>query len=291
MDVGEYLGGCPVVGGVKGYDFTVLANDDGRKGVLEGSAFSGCDADVEVLFHLWKLGDGGRGEIPMLEGLFDIVAGVGGAVTAQDPGRVVGGIEADTEQMRLAVEGWIGLEGLVDFGEVVAHAGAVIGEWAAGVDEGHDDDFAMELVQADLMAGLIEQRKVRDGVARCGDMILDSGLVVGARLRDDDDFFEAHVLWAGGIAVGKEGGRDEVAGMQFGEGGWIFKAIGHGHGVHQAGDGVVLERDFAAGRVGADYRATDWILLGGRIRGRVRCVVATAGGEDKCGHRQEKQYE
>jgi len=89
----------------------------------------------------------------------------------------------------VVVEGGVGLEGLVDFGEVAAHAWTVVGQRAAGVDEGDEDELAAELLQADFFVGLIEEGEVGDGVADGGHVILDRGFVVGASLGDDDDVF------------------------------------------------------------------------------------------------------
>ena len=159
----------------------------------------------------------------MLEGLFDVVAGVGAAVAAQNFRRVVGGVEADAEQVRVFVERGVGLQGLVDVGEVAAHARAVVGERATGVDEGHQDDFAVKLLEVDRAIGLVEQLEVGNVVALGGDVVVDSGLVVGARLGDDDDVVQAEVGGAGVVVIGEQGSGDEVAGVKFGEDGWISR--------------------------------------------------------------------
>jgi len=110
-------------------------------------------------------------------------------------------------------------------------------------------------------------------------------------LGDDHDFSEAQVFGAGGIVVGEERGGDDVAGMQFGECGGVFEAIGHGHRRHETGDVVVLKQHLAIGGIGADDRSTDGILLRGRARRRrVCCAVATECGDGQRGHCQE-QYD
>ena len=90
----------------------------------------------------------------------------------------------------LAVDGGIGGEGLVDVGEVAAHADAEVGERAARVDEGDEDDLAFELREVDGAAALVEQLEVGNGIAGRRDVVLDGGLVVGARLGGDDDVVE-----------------------------------------------------------------------------------------------------
>lgn len=259
--------------------------------MLQGSVLAGGYADVEVLLHFGQLGEGGSGELPVFEGFVNIVAGVGCAIAAKDFGSVVGGIEADTEEVRVLVERGVGLEGLVDGGEVAAHAGTVIRERAAGVDEGHEDDLAVKLLEIDLVAGLIEQGEVWNYVALGGDVVVDGGLVVWAALGDDHDFSEAQIFGAGGIMVGEERGGDGVAGMQFGKSGGIFEAIGHGHGGHETRDVVVLEENLGIGGVCADDSSTDGILLCGCAQGgRVCGAVATDRGDGQGGHRQEQYH-
>ena len=135
----------------------------------------------------------GRGEVPMEEFLVGVVAGVGSAVAAEDFGRVVGGVEADAEKVGLFVEGGVGGEGLVDVGEVAAHARAEVGELAASVDEGEENDLAVELVEVDGAVALVEEVEVGDGVAGRGDVVGDRRFVVGTGLRDDDDVVELDV--------------------------------------------------------------------------------------------------
>ena len=58
------------------------------------------------------------------------------------------------------MDGGIGGERFVDGGEVAVHAGAVVVEWAAGVDEGDEDDLAFELIEVDGVAVLVEERQL-----------------------------------------------------------------------------------------------------------------------------------
>ena len=58
--------------------------------MVERLAVSGRHADVEELRNGGQIGFAGSGEVPMLEGLFGVLAGVGAAVAAQDLRCVVG---------------------------------------------------------------------------------------------------------------------------------------------------------------------------------------------------------
>ena len=74
---------------------------------------------------------------------FEGVSGEGSSVAlavafAEDRRSVVGGIEADAEQVSLGAERGVSLERSIYFGEVAGHAGAEFGEVAAGVDEGEE---------------------------------------------------------------------------------------------------------------------------------------------------------
>ena len=235
----------------------------------EGLAVAGGDADVEVL------GDGGEfflgwcGEVPVGEGLAGVLAGVGTAVATEDLGGVVGGIEADAEEVGVGVEFGVGGEGFVDFGEVAAHAGAEVGDGAAGVDEGDEECFAFELGEVDGAAALVEELEVGDGVAGLGDVELDGGFVVGAGLSDDDDVIEFGIAEAGGVLLDDDGGGDEVAGVEFADDAGVLELVGHGHGVHETGDGIVLEGD--VGGIGADDLATDG-------EGLLGILVCSGGG-------------
>jgi len=262
FDLGYEVGGLPVVGGGPGGYFAVFADDDGGEGVGERFGVAGGDAYVE------ELGDGGEiffrggGEVPVLEGLGGVVAGVGSAVAAEDLGGVVGGVEGDAEEVGFGVEVGVGLEGFVDHGEVAGHAWAVVGQRAAGVDESGNEDFALELREVDGAVALVEEGEVGDGVSGLWDVVLDGGLVVGTALGYDDDVVEEDVAEFGAVWGGEDGGGDAIAGVELADDAGVFELVGHGHGVHEAGDGLVVEGDLCA--VNGDYLATDGEGLGGR---------------------------
>ena len=233
----------------------VFADEDGREGVGEGFAVAGGDADVEKLCNRGEIFFCGSGEVPVEELLVGVVAGVGAAVAAEDFGGVVGGIEADAEEVGLVVERGVGGEGFVDVGEVAAHAGAEVGELAAGVDEGHQDELALELIEVDGAVALVEEVEVGNGIAGRGDVVGDGRLVVGAGLGDDDDVVELDVGVAVAVLVGEDLGGDAVAGVEFAGDAGVLELVVHGHGFHEAGDVLAVERDVVA--VGGDDLAAD----------------------------------
>src|ERR1700733_13287359 len=98
----------PIVGGIPGDDLAIFADEDGRKGVGERLVVAWSDADIEILCNCGKIFFCGRGEVPVEKFFFGVVAGVGSTVAAEDLRRVVGGVEADAEEVGLVVEGWIG---------------------------------------------------------------------------------------------------------------------------------------------------------------------------------------
>src|ERR1700735_2086195 len=172
--------------------------------MLQGSILSRSYADIEELLHGREVGDGRRGKIPVLKCFVGEVAGVGSAIAAQNLGRVIGGIKADAEQVRVFVERRIRLQCLVNLCKVTTHAGAEIREGAPSVDERHHDDLAAKLLEIDGVVGLVEQLEVGNFVALCGDVVDHSWLVVGARLGDDDDVLEAQIDGSSCIVIGKQ---------------------------------------------------------------------------------------
>src|SRR5260370_12165635 len=221
-----------VVGGVPGGDLAVFAEEDGGEGVGDGLGVGVGDAYGEEVSYGGEVFFGGRGEVPVGEGLFGVVAGVGSAVAAEDLGGVVGGIEADAEEVGPVVEGGVGGQGFVYVGEVAGHAGAEVGQGAAGVDEGDEDDLALEPGEMDGAVALVEEVEVGDVVAGVGDVVLDGGLVVGAGLGDDDDVVELGVAEAGGVLLDDDFGGDAVAGVELADDAGVLELVGHGHGFH-----------------------------------------------------------
>ena len=81
-------------------------------------------------------------------------SGAGEAVCAQNLGRVVGGVEADAEQVRSAVACRISTDLAVDRGELMADARAEVGERAARIDEREQQGLATILMQRDTLTVL-----------------------------------------------------------------------------------------------------------------------------------------
>jgi len=90
-------------------------------------------------------------------------------------------------------------------------------------------------------------------------MIGDFGQVIRLALRDDYKVIEQHV----GIGVlGDEYiGRNDVAWMEFGEYARVPELVGHGHRVHEAGDGFMIQGYFARCGVGGDNFAAQFVDL------------------------------
>src|ERR1035437_9011198 len=87
-------------------------------------------------------------------------SGAGEAVCAQNLGRVVGGVEADAEQVRSAVACRIGADLAVDRGELMADARAEVGKRAARIDEREQQGLATILMQRDTLAVLVDELEV-----------------------------------------------------------------------------------------------------------------------------------
>jgi hypothetical protein len=219
LDLCQYVGGTPVVVGVKGENLAVFTDEDGGERMLKrwaaGTFRARGNPNGEKLLELGKVGEGGSGEVPVIKCLFAVAACLGCTITLQNGGGVVGGVEADAEKMCLGVQSGIGCKGLVNLGKVLAHARAVVGEWATGIDEGHEEHLTVELLKGDFMTGLIGEYKVRDDIARRGNVILHCGDVIGTPLGNDDDVFEPEILDASIVGVGEEGGGYQVAGVEF----------------------------------------------------------------------------
>ena len=96
-------------------------------------------------------------------------SGAGKTVRAENFGSVVGGVEADAEQVSLAVAGGIDADLAVDGGELVADTRAEIGEGAARIDESEEQGLAAILMQRNALAVLVDEVEVGDVVAPGGE--------------------------------------------------------------------------------------------------------------------------
>ena len=120
----------------------------------------------------------------------------------------------------------------------------------------------MNCAEMDGAVALVEELEIGHSIAGFGNVVLDGGFVVRARLGDDDDVVETDVGEVAAIFVGENGRRDAVAGMEFRGDDRILELVGHRHRIHKAGDGFAVESDVSG--VGADDLAA---YLKGDLRG------------------------
>src|SRR6202034_907539 len=151
-------------------------------------------------------------------------SGAGETVGAQNFRRVVSGVEADAEQVGLAVVSGIGAELVINGGEFMADARAEIRKRTARVDERKEQSLAAILMQGDALAVLVDEVEVRHVIAGSGDVHGRCGLGGGSfRMADDLDVFQP-VLVIGGL--NKNIGGDRVSGVKVIEGGGGFEGVG-----------------------------------------------------------------
>jgi hypothetical protein len=233
----------PVVGGIPRDDLSVLADQDGGERVCKGLIVSRSNADVEILCNRWKIFFRGSRKVPVKELFVGVVAGISAAVAAKYFGCVVRGIEADADEVSLFVERRIGSEGFVDIGEVVRHAWTEVGELAAGVDKGNEDDLPLELVKMDGAIALVEEMEVGDLIAGRRYVVRDGGFVIGTSLGDDDDVVELNIAVICAIRGCKNLGGDAIAWVKFTNDAGILQLVVHRHCFHEAGNAFAIEGD------------------------------------------------
>jgi len=81
-------------------------------------------------------------------------------------------------------------------------------------------------------------------------MIGDVGAVIGATLANNHNVIEQNIAF--GTLGNEKIGGDYVAGMKLAENVRVFDLVGHGHGIHEAGDGFVIDGDLGCGRIGGN---------------------------------------
>ena len=217
-------------------DFAVFADENRRERMSEGFVVAGGDANVEELRDRGKIFFRWSNEVPVQKFFVGVVAGVRTAVAAKHLRCVVGRIEADGDEMSLFVERRIGGKSFVDVGEVAAHARAEVRKLATSVDEGEENNLALELIEVDDAIALVKEVEVGDGVARSGNVIRDCGLIVGARLGDDHDVVELDVGEVVTNLVCVDRRSNAIAGMEFAGDAGVFELVVHRHRFHEAGD-------------------------------------------------------
>ena len=133
-DVLEKIGGLPVGAVIPLENFSVRRDDGGGEGVSDQAAFFSV-GQGEIIGELGQFSLRDCGEFPVREECGIFASGAGETVGAQDFGRVLGGIEADAEQVGFAVTRGIGANLSIDGGEFMGDTGTEIGKRAASVDQ------------------------------------------------------------------------------------------------------------------------------------------------------------
>jgi len=113
-------------------------------------------------------------------------------------------------------------------------------------------------------------------------VIEDGGLVVGLSLSDHDDVVEEHI--GIGILGDEQVGGDDVSRREFAEDGGVLQLVGHGHGAHEAGNGLMIHGDFTFGIFGADHFAAEFVglhMLGRRGARNISEGRMASGEEDR----------
>ena len=78
------------------------------------------------------------------------------------------GIDDDGEQNEIAAH--LAREAALQKAEIVGEKNAIIGAWAAGVDESDGHHLSGELREGDALAGLVGQGEIGDGLADAEDV-------------------------------------------------------------------------------------------------------------------------
>lgn len=282
--IGEEFGRGPLIAGVELNDFAVGSDEGRRKCVSDGLVGFAGEADVEEPGECGQGELAGNSEIPVSKCPGREGAHVGFAVGFQAGGGIAFGIKAGAEQVGLSVELWARCERFLEHSKVAGDAGTEVGQGALGVDEGDEQRLASELGEVDGVAVLIGEVKVGNAVAGGGYVELSGGAVVGFGLTDDDNVIDED----GGIGGlrNEHVGSEDIAGVEFADDAGVAKFVGHGHGVHEARNGLVVESDFASGQVGRDDFAAQGIGLElGRSGWSGVAGMAAGGGESE----QEKE--
>lgn len=250
------------------HDLAVGADDGGAEVVGDESAF-GLDGEREEVGDLGEVGGLRRSEFPFVEQSRRMRVRHGKSVVAQDLGSVMLRVEADAQQASARERGIVA-ELLVDLGEVAAHARAEIGEWAARIDKGDEQNFPAILPYRNALAALIGEREVGDifsggghvqSVRGCGGR--------NCRVTGDFDVLEPGV-GAGVVIVGlgeDQNGGNGIAGLELREDALGPDFIDHRHGVHDAGNQIVLDGGRLVLNVDADHPAGHRIALDRLRRG------------------------
>ncbi len=169
-----------------------------------------------------------------------------------DSGRVVAGIEADGEEVHPLPQPGIAGDGALQLTETPIHQRAEVRQRTSCVHECDGERLASPVGQLVRRPGLVLQRVVRNLIPRLHDIHGFHGAGAGGHLRVPGllEVRDVHVA-----ALQHERCGDEVSRREAVEDGRFPDKIRHRHRRHEAGDVVVLERDFATtvgARLGPD---------------------------------------
>uniref|UniRef100_E6PZA1 Uncharacterized protein n=1 Tax=mine drainage metagenome TaxID=410659 RepID=E6PZA1_9ZZZZ len=175
------------------------------------------------------------------------------------------GIETGAEQVSFRVQGGIGGKRFFKHGKVAGDARAEVGQRTAGVDEGDEESLAAELGEMDGASILVDELEIGYLVACLWNVELDFWSVIGFGLTDDNEVIDEN-LSVGALRDEHIGG-DHISGVEVAEDARVAELVGHGHGFHEAGNGLTINDDLAGSRVGGDDLSTEGIgfevLIGG----------------------------
>src|ERR1039458_1190834 len=199
--------------------------------------------------------------------------------------------------MRPGIESGIGRHLLFQHSKVASYPPAELRRRAARVDKGEQQRFAPELTKMNWPAILIAQLEIRHRVSRSGHMIGNCWFVIGLGLRHHDNMVKQNLRIR--ILRDHHIGGNHVARMQFAQDARIHQLVGHGHGLHEAGNGLMVHRYLALGGIGGDHLTAHFVDLSlkltnrmiwacGWLRGWLLAGVAS-GQHDKGKQRRSKQ--
>ena len=199
--------------------------------------------------------------------------------------------------MRLGIEPGISRHHFFQHSKVVHHPRTKLRRRAARVDKGEHQRLAPELAEMNWPAILIAQLEIRHRVSRSGHMIGNCWFVIWLGLRHHHNMIEQNLRIC--ILRNQHVGGNHVARMQLSQDARVLQLVGHGHGLHEAGNGLMVQRHLALGGIGGDHLATHFvdlslkladrmILTGGCLRGWLLAGVAT-GQHDKGKQGESKQ--
>src|SRR5581483_9042125 len=204
-----------------------------------------------------------RSKLPMLKLFVRIFFGVSRAVASQHRGRVALPIKADAEQMRPGEQRGLLLEGLLELREIAAHQRAIVGQRTARVDEREDHCLATILLERNLFAILIRQRKIRHSV---GFVRQRANLGVARVSRRASLPYHAQIFQPRLAAADDQRGGNLIASAHGAHRIQIFDLKRHDHRGHVPGNVGVTDYQLMLCLIDRDDFPCEWITLGAAKR-------------------------